>query len=128
MEKARLSPIDFFDEVLSESDFVRSLKPEEARNLALASDYVDYPTDTLIFSEGDKADDMYFIVLGLVQVFVEKGQQEGLEIISVKPGSKSLEEKFLETVEEAREQGATTAGAEAGGGLPAFLGGSDEVN
>jgi len=95
MEKARLSPIDFFDEVLSESDFVRPLKPEEARNLALASDYVDYPTDTLIFSEGDKADDMYFIVLGLVQVFVEKGQQEGLEIKRLSEGDYFGEQGFL---------------------------------
>ena len=50
---------------------------------------------------------------------------EGLDIISMQPGSKSLEEKFLETVKEARERGETTAGAEAGGALPPFLGGGD---
>ncbi|MEE2889691.1 MAG: ABC transporter ATP-binding protein [Planctomycetota bacterium] len=52
-------------------------------------------------------------------------RDEGLEIISMQPGSKSLEEKFLETVKEARERGETTAGAEAGGALPPFLGGGD---
>jgi len=58
----------------------------------------------------------------------ERLKEQGLDIISVKPGSKSLEEKFLETVEQAREKGITTAGAEAGGGLPAFLGGGDKIS
>lgn len=62
----------------------------------------------------------------VLEAATERMKKEGLEIISVKAGSKSLEEKFLETVEEAREKGATTAGAEAGGGLPDFLGGSAE--
>ena len=53
-------------------------------------------------------------------------REQGLDVISVKPGSKSLEEKFLETVEEARERGETTAGAEPGGGLPVFLGGGQD--
>ncbi len=54
-------------------------------------------------------------------------REDGIEIISMKPGSKSLEEKFLETVEQARERGDTTPGAQAGGGLPVFLGGDDET-
>lgn len=95
VEKAKLSPFDFFEEVLSESDFVRQLQPEEARNLALASDYADYPADSLIFSEGDKANDMYFIVLGLVQVFVENEQQEGLEIKRLSEGDYFGEQGFL---------------------------------
>ena len=63
----------------------------------------------------------------VIEAASERLREEGLDIISVKPGSKSLEEKFLETVEEARDRGAITAGAEAGGRLPAFLGGDDKV-
>ena len=95
MKKANLSPIDFFEEVLTKSDFVRQLQPEDARNLALAADYVDFPANTLVFSEGDKAEDMYFIVLGLVQIFVEKNQPEGLEINRLSEGDYFGEQGFL---------------------------------
>jgi ABC-2 type transport system ATP-binding protein len=52
-------------------------------------------------------------------------EEAGVEVISVGPGSRSLEEMFLETVEEARDSGETTSGAGMGGQLPAFLGGSE---
>lgn len=52
----------------------------------------------------------------------ERLKEGGVVVHSVSPASRSLEEKFLETVEEARERGETTSGAGVGGGLPEFLG------
>ena len=58
------------------SDSVSQLKPEGARNLALAAEYLDVPANTLICSEGDQADNMYFIATGLIQVFMGKDQAQ----------------------------------------------------
>ena len=49
-------------------------------------------------------------------------EKSGIEVVSMGPGTRSLEDKFLETVEEARESGEKTTGAGIGGKLPAFLG------
>jgi ABC-2 type transport system ATP-binding protein len=54
-------------------------------------------------------------------------EKSGIEVVSMGPGTRSLEDKFLETVEEARERGEKTTGAGIGGKLPAFLGQSEEL-
>ncbi|MDE0959658.1 MAG: ABC transporter ATP-binding protein [Planctomycetota bacterium] len=49
-------------------------------------------------------------------------EKSGIEVVSMGPGSRSLEDKFLETVEAARESGEKTTGAGIGAKLPAFIG------
>jgi ABC-2 type transport system ATP-binding protein len=51
--------------------------------------------------------------------------EQGVEVYSVDSSRRSLEDKFLETVESAREVGQETEGAEFGGQLPDFLSGPE---
>ena len=51
---------------------------------------------------------------------------QGVEVFSVDTSRRTLEDKFLETVQSAREDGQETEGAEFGGQLPAFLSGPEE--
>lgn len=51
---------------------------------------------------------------------------QGVEVFSVDTSRRTLEDKFLETVQSAREDGQETEGAEYGGQLPAFLSGPEE--
>jgi CRP-like cAMP-binding protein len=102
VDKAKISPIDFFEKTLSKSDFVRQLQPEDAKNLAMSAEYIDLPANTLVFSEGDKADNMYFIVTGLVQVFIGKGQGKPEELARLAEGDYFGEQGFMEMNKDAR--------------------------
>lgn len=54
-------------------------------------------------------------------------ESKGVEVYSVDSSRMSLEDKFLEAVEAARNEGEETEGAEYGGRLPGFLGGDEST-
>lgn len=55
-------------------------------------------------------------------------EEQGIKILSMESSRRSLEDKFLETVQSARKEGEQTEGAEYGGQLPDFLSSSDNLS
>ncbi len=53
------------------------------------------PANTLIFSEGDQADNMYFIATGLIQVFMGKDRAQPQELARLAEGDYFGDQGFL---------------------------------
>lgn len=62
--------------LLAKQPFVRGFKPEQMEKLGRIATLVEFPTDHVLFREGDECQDFYLIVSGMVALEIQSGGQD----------------------------------------------------